>query len=193
MYTKITFQHLFSLSNNMNRYLVSQMIAYSANILHIDQCTVNALRFTNILFSIGLYLVIVSLIATLSTAHMNWKSKLYALALTWFPIGFFYNSLYYTDTGSTFFVLLSYLLVKKKRYFLSGIIGLISLTFRQTNVIWICLFMMIVIIDTLDKQCKKKDNNTMTFYNPIGSTITRPCNVCLNPYYLDYYLLIFFV
>lgn len=152
------------------------MIAYVGNLFHYDLCTVNTLRFTNIVFSIGLYFVLVSLVQTLSPTSNTWKSKLYALSLTWFPINFFFNFVYYTDPGSTLFVMLSYLLVKKKQYGLSGLVGMISLTFRQTNVIWICLFMVIVIIDTLSDMNNKKndDSSSPILYNPTCSSITGP-------------------
>ncbi|KAI7897317.1 alpha-2-glucosyltransferase Alg10 [Mucor mucedo] len=159
-------------------YLISNVIAYVGSLFHVDLCTVNALRFTNILFSIGLYFVLVSLISTLSnkTTSSSWQTSLYALSLSWFPVSFFFNFLYYTDPGSTFFVLSCYLLVKKKHYFLAGIAGLISLTFRQTNVIWVCLFMMVVIIDTLSAIPKKKED-AKGLYNPRCSTITHPAQV----------------
>ncbi|KAG2234541.1 hypothetical protein INT48_007354 [Thamnidium elegans] len=157
-------------------YVTSNIIAYVARLFQFDLCTVNALRFTNILFSIGLYFVLVSLISTVSCKPKSIKLNLYALTLCWFPVGFFYNFVYYTDPGSTFFVMFCYLLVKKKRYFSSGIIGLISLIFRQTNVIWVCLFMMIVIIDTLTIDPKKNDDKS-SLYNPVCSSINQPTQV----------------
>ncbi|KAI9266224.1 asparagine-linked glycosylation 10, alpha-1,2-glucosyltransferase [Helicostylum pulchrum] len=157
-------------------YVTSNIIAYVARLLQFDLCTVNALRFTNILFSIGLYFVLVSLISTVSCKPKSIKLNLYALALCWFPVGFFYNFVYYTDPGSTFFVMFCYLLAKKKRYFSSGIIGLVSLTFRQTNIIWVCLFMMIVIIDTLTVDPKKNDDKP-SLYNPVCSSIHQPTQV----------------
>lgn len=157
--------------------MISNGILFLGSLFHVDLCTVNALRATNILFSIGLYFVLVSLISTLSFTNRPLQTNLYALSLAWFPVGFFFNFVYYTDPGSTFFVLSSYLLVKKKRYFLAGLVGLVSLTFRQTNVIWVCLFMVIVIIDTLSA-IKKKNDDSMEFYNPRCSAVTTdPCNV----------------
>lgn len=141
----------------------------------------NALRFTNILFAIGLYQVLQSLIAALSPQSTPLKSQLYALALSWFPINFFFNFTYYTDPGSAFFVLWSYLLVKKQKYGLAGITGLISLTFRQTNVIWLCLFTVVTIVDTLSaietSNYKKNDSNTTILYNPPCSSISSPSKV----------------
>ncbi|KAG2201912.1 hypothetical protein INT46_001571 [Mucor plumbeus] len=168
-------------------YIISNVIALIGKVFNYDLCTVNTLRFTNILFSIGLYLTLVSMVTTLYPATKNdWKTKLYALTLSWFPVGFFYNFLYYTDPGSTFFVLLSYLLVKKKRYTLSGLVGMASLTFRQTNVIWVCLFMMVTIIDTLSNvsSSKKNDDSVCNLYNPACLSIQKPAQVVQSIYSL---------
>lgn len=147
------------------------------DMLGYDLCTVNTLRFTNIMFSIGLYFTLVSLVNTLypATKH-DWRAKMYALTLAWFPVGFFYNFLYYTDPGSTWLVLQSYLLVKKKRYSLAGLVGMISLTFRQTNVIWLCLFMVVTIIDTLSHlgDSKKNEDVSASLYNPTCASIQQP-------------------
>ncbi|GAN02031.1 Dol-P-Glc:Glc(2)Man(9)GlcNAc(2)-PP-Dol alpha-1,2-glucosyltransferase isoform X2 [Mucor ambiguus] len=168
-------------------YLVSNVMAWIGGVLGYDLCTVNTLRFTNIVFSIGLYFTLISLVTTLypATKH-NWKTHMYALALTWFPVGFFYNFLYYTDPGSTFLVLQSYLLVKKKRYSLAGLVGMASLTFRQTNVIWLCLFMMVTIIDTLDQvdNSKKNDDASITLYNPVCASIQKPAQAVQSIYSL---------
>ncbi|OBZ89060.1 Dol-P-Glc:Glc(2)Man(9)GlcNAc(2)-PP-Dol alpha-1,2-glucosyltransferase [Choanephora cucurbitarum] len=150
-------------------YVISNIIAYLGQILHLDLCTVTALRFTNLLFSVGLYYVLVQLVS-LKTNKNDKQTQLYALALAWFPVHFFYNFVYYTDPGSTFFVLLSYLLVKKRCYRLAGIMGLVSLTFRQTNVIWLCLYMVLVIMDVLSLQAKKQDNSN-SLYDPRCSDV----------------------
>lgn len=154
--------------------------------LSYDLCTVNALRFTNILFAIGLYYVLQSLITTLSPRSTLWKAQLYALALAWFPINFFFNFVYYTDPGSAFLVLWSYLLVKQQRYTLAGIIGMISLTFRQTNVIWLCLFTVVTIVDTLSaiETSNKKDDNSSTaiLFNPSCSSLSSPSKRLSNLY-----------
>ncbi|KAL7321349.1 glucosyltransferase [Mucor circinelloides] len=161
-------------------YLVSNGIAWMGNMLGYDLCTVNTLRFTNIMFSTGLYFTLVSLVNTLypATKH-DWRAKMYALTLAWFPVGFFYNFLYYTDPGSTWLVLQSYLLVKKKRYSLAGLVGMISLTFRQTNVIWLCLFMVVAIIDTLSHlgDSKKNEDVSALLYNPTCASIQQPVQV----------------
>jgi hypothetical protein len=45
------------------------------------------------------------------------------LTLSIFPVGWFYNFLYYTDSGSTFFVLWSYLLSIEERYWMSALVS----------------------------------------------------------------------
>ncbi|CAO3649578.1 unnamed protein product [Mucor fragilis] len=158
-------------------YLVSNAVAWMGGLFGYDLCTVHTLRFTNILFSIGLYFTLISLVTTLYPAiKHDWRAHMYALTLAWFPVGFFYNFLYYTDPGSTWLVLQSYLLVKKKRYSLAGLVGMVSMTFRQTNVIWLCLFMMLTIIDTLShvSDGKKNDDTSSALYNPVCASIQQP-------------------
>jgi alpha-1,2-glucosyltransferase len=59
------------------------------------------------------------------------------IALTLFPLHLFFHFVYYTDSGSTFFVLLCYLLASHRKYNLSGIAGVVAVLFRQTNVVWV--------------------------------------------------------
>lgn len=86
------------------------------------QCSVQGLRATNLLFAFLLYFVLVAVSSRLHP-HMHTRSRYYALSLTWFPVSFFYFFMYYTDTGSTLFVLLSYLGVLTERYFIAGLVS----------------------------------------------------------------------
>ncbi|KAI8146587.1 alpha-2-glucosyltransferase Alg10 [Fennellomyces sp. T-0311] len=113
----------------------------------IFQCnTTISLRMLNLVFAACLYPVIHRI---LTLHHPTGSNHLFTLALVWFPVGFFYNFLYYTDSGSTLFVLLSYLLAKQNHYTLSGLSGFVSLMFRQTNVIWICFIMAVSMMDII--------------------------------------------
>ncbi|KAI9283175.1 alpha-2-glucosyltransferase Alg10, partial [Sporodiniella umbellata] len=157
-------------------YIVSNIIEFlGRGVGFSDLCTLNALRTTNILFSIGLYFVLCGFFR---------NNKLYALTLASFPVGYFYNFLYYTDSGSTFFVLLSYLLLVKKRYHLSGFIGFISLTFRQTNVVWVCLFMVLVIIDILSSKglVNPPSNSIKNIGHSVESITSLVCKTFTNLY-----------
>ncbi|XP_025106481.1 putative Dol-P-Glc:Glc(2)Man(9)GlcNAc(2)-PP-Dol alpha-1,2-glucosyltransferase isoform X3 [Pomacea canaliculata] len=103
-----------------------------------SSCTPLLLRSTNILFSVGnLYL----LYLTTYKLHYNKKNGgsvvLTALTLATFPVLYFFTWLYYTDAGSTFFSLLTYLCVLHKRHRSAAVCGLVAILFRQTNVVWV--------------------------------------------------------
>ncbi|OAD74167.1 glycosyltransferase family 59 protein [Phycomyces blakesleeanus NRRL 1555(-)] len=152
-------------------YIISRGFSILSTAVGVDGCTPSALRMTNIFFSLGLLFVIDSLIGCLHPTSPAIRSR-YALALVWFPVLFFFNGLYYTDTGSTFFVLLSYLLVNKRHYWAAGTAGIVSVTFRQTNIIWVLFFMVLVIIQTLE-DASKKSKETTAVYNPTFSNVTQ--------------------
>ncbi|KAL0073705.1 glycosyltransferase family 59 protein [Phycomyces blakesleeanus] len=152
-------------------YIISRGFSILSAAVGVDGCTPSALRMTNIFFSLGLLFVIDSLIGCLHPTSPAIRSR-YALALVWFPVLFFFNGLYYTDTGSTFFVLLSYLLVNKRHYWAAGTAGIVSVTFRQTNIIWVLFFMVLVIIQTLE-DASKKSKETTAVYNPTFSNVTQ--------------------
>ncbi|KAJ3558843.1 hypothetical protein NPX13_g9632 [Xylaria arbuscula] len=67
-----------------------------------------------------------------------------------FPVLFFFSGLYYTDPSSTLVVLLTYAnhltrLGTKRPSFLNDvytlILGIVALTFRQTNIFWVVIYM----------------------------------------------------
>jgi alpha-1,2-glucosyltransferase len=114
-----------------NRFLESHFPSYiiSSSILtplgqwiQQDLCTTSILRGSNIIFATGILVVLSKLLKVLHPGIDSMRSNLYALALGCLPVSLFYTFLYYTDTGSTFFVLLSYLLAKQRRYFGSGLV-----------------------------------------------------------------------
>ncbi|KAH8555231.1 putative alpha-1,2-glucosyltransferase ALG10-B-like protein [Umbelopsis sp. PMI_123] len=131
-----------------------------------DLCTTSILRGSNIIFATGILVVLSKLLKVLHPGIDSMRSNLYALALGCFPVSLFYTFLYYTDTGSTFFVLLSYLLAKQRRYFGSGLIALTSLAFRQTNIVWLIFTAGISVVDILSVN-KKYDNQSRPLYNPL--------------------------
>ena len=79
-----------------------------------------------------------------------------AINVALFPVLFFFSALYYTDNAATFCVLLTYLLFLERRipqssFYLADhpvvkdlaiiISGLVSLSFRQTNIFWVAIFL----------------------------------------------------
>ena len=79
-----------------------------------------------------------------------------SLAISTFPLLYFFSFLYYTDAGGVFFVLLSYLLCLKKRVVASAIFIAWSIMFRQTNVVWVLYLAAVTGVDNLTTYVQKK-------------------------------------
>lgn len=60
-----------------------------------------------------------------------------AMILTAFPIAWFFGFLYYTEAPSLAFVVLTFVAASQDQHWLAALLGLISCTFRQTNVVWV--------------------------------------------------------
>lgn len=98
---------------------------------HVTKPSVRLFRLVNILFGIGIAYLAGTNIAVV-------------------PILFPYTHLYYTDAGSLFFVLLADKLFVKGNFFLSANVGLISLLFRQTNIVWIGRLVLLRFVDIIE-------------------------------------------
>lgn len=71
-------------------------------------------------------------------SHQDQTSALVeAVSLSAFPLLFFYTALFYTDLGSTFFVLLSCSLTMQAQRWPGALAGAVALVFRQTNIVWV--------------------------------------------------------
>lgn len=73
-----------------------------------------------------------------------------ALSLSLFPLNYFFQYLYYTDSGSTFFVLVSYYLQIKSRHEFSAIFGALAVLYRQTNIIWLGFCANLILLSNIE-------------------------------------------
>uniref|UniRef100_UPI00358F0722 dol-P-Glc:Glc(2)Man(9)GlcNAc(2)-PP-Dol alpha-1,2-glucosyltransferase-like n=1 Tax=Myxine glutinosa TaxID=7769 RepID=UPI00358F0722 len=110
-------------------------------------CTVTLLRLTNITFTLGNLAVLYLLMGWLHggkgiALHHRLLS---ATTLSLFPVLYFFNFFYYTDTGAVFFSLATYLSCVKGRHWAAAVFGVVSILFRQTNVIWVAFCGMLVV------------------------------------------------
>lgn len=64
-----------------------------------------------------------------------------------FPILFIFFFLIYSDVYSLLFVLITFLLVLKRKYFWAGFFGFLSLLIRQNNLIWLGFFCIYILFD----------------------------------------------
>ncbi|POG62087.1 uncharacterized protein OCT59_004086 [Rhizophagus irregularis] len=152
-------------------YLISNLILRPLSLLSTRYfCSTNFLRATNVLFGIGLYLILWKLTIKLHPFQDRDLLSFNTLTLSIFPVGWFYNFLYYTDSGSTFFVLWSYLLSIEERYWMSALVGGISVLFRQTNIIWVCFILgtsMLALLSSSNKRSNVRGRK-MTYYRGIN-------------------------
>ncbi|EGD76547.1 hypothetical protein PTSG_07662 [Salpingoeca rosetta] len=74
-------------------------------------CSPVGLRIINSLFTPAIIWVAFRIRQRLYPKENAWTQALSATLVAWMPVLFFFNALYYTDLGSVFYVLLSYLLL----------------------------------------------------------------------------------
>ncbi|KAI9190576.1 alpha-2-glucosyltransferase Alg10 [Polychytrium aggregatum] len=109
-------------------------------------CSTSTLRSVNLVFSVVLIPVLKGLLDSIHGRHRINTAGAIAIAL--FPVAFFFNFMYYTDTGSTLFVLLSLLYALRKKTIASAAASLIACTFRQTNIVWM-MFILAQVVRSL--------------------------------------------
>ncbi|XP_078409659.1 dol-P-Glc:Glc(2)Man(9)GlcNAc(2)-PP-Dol alpha-1,2-glucosyltransferase isoform X1 [Cetorhinus maximus] len=128
-------------------------------------CSTGMLRFINLLFSTGnLYLLYLLLckIHQKNKATSAFQRIVSALALASFPLLYFFSFLYYTDAGSTFFILFTYLMCLYGSHSIAACLGFCAFMFRQSNIIWIVFCAGSVVAQKLTEawridSLKKKD------------------------------------
>ncbi|KAF9126412.1 glucosyltransferase [Mortierella sp. 14UC] len=99
-------------------------------------CSAFLLRLTNLSYTFIILFTAASLLKTMHP-HLTRQERLNSAAvIVCFPILWFFNFLYYTDGGSSAFILLSWLAAKRRLHLLSALGSAIAVTFRQTNIIW---------------------------------------------------------
>lgn len=98
---------------------------------------IQSFRLINLFFCIGIFYLLFKI---LRKYHEGYEMRIYFLAalnLAMFPVSYFFTFLYYTDPGSTFFILLMYYLHLKHKFSKAALAGAISLLYRQTNIVWV--------------------------------------------------------
>lgn len=160
-------------------------------------CSTAMLRFINLLFNCGNLYLLYLLICKL---HMREKTRtssrrvLSALSLSTFPVLYFFNFLYYTDAGSTFFILFTYLMTLHGCHKASAFLGVCSVLFRQTNIIWVAFCAATLVATRMDEawkteHTKKKDEKSPPCQIPLSISgvkkillftlefLTSPCHL----------------
>ncbi|CAD6572579.1 MAG: glucosyltransferase [Cyphobasidiales sp. Tagirdzhanova-0007] len=139
-------------------YIPSSVLSYY---LKLPLCSISALRSVNALLVAILPFLFADLLATIRhgpkrpayTVRQTFKE---AICLASFPLVYFFGFLYYTDVASLTMVLLCYRQALLKRYSSSASLGLLSLIFRQTNILWIG-FIAFTAIDSALREVTRQD------------------------------------
>jgi alpha-1,2-glucosyltransferase len=118
--------------------------------LHGALCSLEVLRSLNLLFCLGNYFLFYAITRLLHPSFSSPASK--ALLMAIFPPLFFFSFLFYTDVGSTFFVLLMYYLSLRSRHSWAALAGLFAFLFRQTNVVWVAFTLGCSVIERFEKE-----------------------------------------
>uniref|UniRef100_H3CYR1 Dol-P-Glc:Glc(2)Man(9)GlcNAc(2)-PP-Dol alpha-1,2-glucosyltransferase n=1 Tax=Tetraodon nigroviridis TaxID=99883 RepID=H3CYR1_TETNG len=137
-------------------------------------CSPAMLRFINLLFNCGNFYLFYLLICKLhhrEKTHAASRRVLSALSLSTFPVLYFFTFLYYTDSGSTFFILFAYLMTLYGCHKTSAFLGGCSVLFRQTNIIWVAFCAGTLVAAKLDEAWKaahvKKRDEKAPSYVPL--------------------------
>ncbi|XP_019732677.1 dol-P-Glc:Glc(2)Man(9)GlcNAc(2)-PP-Dol alpha-1,2-glucosyltransferase [Hippocampus comes] len=139
-------------------------------------CSTAMLRFINLLFNCGNLYLLYRLICRL---HPKEKTRtaarriLSALSLSTFPVLYFFNFLYYTDAGSTFFILFTYLMTLHSCHKASALLATCAVLFRQTNIVWVAFCAGTLVAGHMDDawkaaHSKKSDDRSAAFQVPFS-------------------------
>ena len=146
-------------------YILTALIARIAGFLSshpiLHWCSIEKLRFVNLLMSVFVFLVMYTIFRKLSRRLKDEPGlgikpihrtccMMNSLVVCCFPLLYFYNLLYYTDVGSTLFVLACYSCSIRNHHFKGALFGAISVLFRQTNIIWVGFTAGTVVIRDLE-------------------------------------------
>ncbi|XP_069765607.1 dol-P-Glc:Glc(2)Man(9)GlcNAc(2)-PP-Dol alpha-1,2-glucosyltransferase isoform X1 [Narcine bancroftii] len=143
---------------------VSWLLSWTGTVV----CSIGMLRFINLMFNTGnLYLLYLFFcrIHQKDKASSAFQRIVSSLALASFPPLYFFSFLYYTDAGSTFFILFTYLMCLYGSHKTAACLGFCAFMFRQTNIVWIIFCAGSVIAQKLTEAwktdlVKKKDEST---------------------------------
>lgn len=144
-------------------------------------CTTQILRLTPAIMTIMTFLLLSNILRLLrnrfgSYAEENSKENAelcyhhtIAFTLTLVPISFFYSHLYYTDTASTFCILLTWYFALIDNQILSSICGLLASMTRQTNIIW----HFFIVLDTSLYPLLVQTKSMQSIFNLISAIINQ--------------------
>ncbi|XP_057302444.1 dol-P-Glc:Glc(2)Man(9)GlcNAc(2)-PP-Dol alpha-1,2-glucosyltransferase-like [Hydractinia symbiolongicarpus] len=162
-------------------------------------CDAKNLRLTNVIFIMGCATILRGILRILCRTENNGKEEkdnkkaaendpdhqakilITSVVLTTFPLLFFFTFLYYTDVGSTFFVLFSYYFTLTNAHMLSAFTGVLAVFFRQTNIVWVGFNMATGILIYLRRKrlIQEKSNLFQSIFDAVKGILAHYVDVLL--------------
>ncbi|EPQ61060.1 glucosyltransferase [Gloeophyllum trabeum ATCC 11539] len=108
--------------------------------IFLFKCNLQMLRLTPMLALVALPIALTHLLSyhqRVRPPSSLLAPTLESVVLSAFPIVWFFGFLYYTEVPSLLFVVLTVVAASQGKHWLAGLLGLVSCTFRQTNVVWV--------------------------------------------------------
>ncbi|EIM92928.1 glucosyltransferase [Stereum hirsutum FP-91666 SS1] len=108
--------------------------------IFLFKCNLPTLRLTPLVTLLVLPFALTRLLCfhqRVRTPSSSFVPTLDAVVLSAFPIVWFFGFLYYTEVPSLLFVVSTIVASSQNKHKLAALLGLISCTFRQTNIIWV--------------------------------------------------------
>ena len=104
---------------------------------------------------------------------MKIKIILTAVSLSSFPLLYFFVFLYYTDVGSTFFILMAYLFCLRGNHLMSAIFAADAIFFRQTNIVWVVFMAGSTLAKEIDLDADERPPESNTIIQALISALQR--------------------
>ncbi|XP_795309.3 putative Dol-P-Glc:Glc(2)Man(9)GlcNAc(2)-PP-Dol alpha-1,2-glucosyltransferase [Strongylocentrotus purpuratus] len=139
-------------------------------------CTVTVLRSLNVLFAVGCLFVIYHVLRVIHQPKNRTdevKIILTAVVLASFPLLYFFVFLYYTDVGSTFFILLAYFFCIRGNHLMASVLAVDAFFFRQTNIVWVVFMAGTTVAQLMDQSAKQKPPVSETVLDALVTAVQR--------------------
>ena len=95
------------------------------------------------------------------------------MSLSSFPLLYFFVFLYYTDVGSTFFILMAYLFCLRGNHLMAAIFAADAIFFRQTNIVWVVFMAGTTLAKQIDLEDKEGPPQSKTIIEAVISAVQR--------------------
>ncbi|QRW19387.1 alpha-1,2-glucosyltransferase [Rhizoctonia solani] len=143
--------------------------------IFLFKCTVPVLRMNSLLLNLMLPPLISHCLALYRSdrpPRSLLQPSIESITISAFPIAWFFSFLYYTELGSVFFVLATMLTAGRGAHGWASLMGAISCTFRQTNIVWVAYAAAFGILQEMRRKRIRsqvsKHSTGPTLYDPMA-------------------------